>query len=173
MALAATVAIPSCTTKEEQVSKKEINVVSNDRFDPWIEIIPEAIRYNAKVLYQLSGNKPIMAVVKNNGYGLGDVNVAKILEEMPEIVGFAAVKTEACLSIREAGIKKTILHMGMATDQDFSDLAANDIQLSIYNQGMRKLLDRVSNKFGKSVKAHLYIDTGMSRMGIPYHKALP
>ena len=56
-----------------------------EQFDPWIEVFPEAIRYNAKVLHRLSGNRPVLAVIKNNGYGLGDVNVAKILDDTPEM----------------------------------------------------------------------------------------
>lgn len=147
--------------------------ISDDRFDPWIEIIPDALKYNVKVLHKLSGKRPIMAVVKNNGYGLGAENVASIIEDMPEIVGFAAVKTAACISIRESGISKPILHMGLTSDQDFYELAEHDIQLSIYTKNIRKTLEPIATKLGRKIKAHLYIDTGMSRMGIPYHKALP
>lgn len=170
-ALATTFILPACSTNAEQTSTDQRT--SKERFDPWIEVLPNAIKHNVKTLHKLSGNRPILAVIKNNGYGLGDTTVAKIMDDMPEIVGFAAVKTDACLRVRESGIKKPILHMGMATEMDFEELVARDIQLSIYHQGVRKLLDSIAEKAGKSVNAHLYIDTGMSRMGIPYHKALP
>ena len=143
-----------------------------ERFDPWIEIIPDAMRSNINVLYRLANKRPIMAVIKNNGYGLGQENIPKIIENMPEVAGFAAVKTDACLSLREGGVKKTILHMGMATDEDFYDLAANNIQLSIYSDNIRTILDPISKRLGQSVMVHQYIDTGMSRMGIPHRKAL-
>ena len=156
-----------------QTKHVQENLISKDRFDPWIEIIPDAIRYNVKVLYGLANKRPIMAVVKNNGYGLGQENIAKILADMPEVAGFAAVKTAACLSLRESGIKKTILHMGMATDQGFHDLAANNIQLSIYSDNINTVLKPIAKKIGHSIKVHQYIDTGMSRMGIPYNRALP
>ena len=149
------------------------NPVSKDQFDPWIELIPDAMRHNVKVLYNLANKRPIMAVIKNNGYGLGQENVADILADMPEVAGFAAVKTDACIELRDHGVKKTILHMGMATDQDFYELAANNIQLSIYSEHIRKILEPISKKLGYPIKAHQYIDTGMSRMGIPYKKALP
>jgi len=147
--------------------------ISGKRFDPWIEIIPEALISNIKVLHGLTSKRPIMAVVKNNGYGLGQENITRILDDMPEVAGFAAVKTEACLSLRENGTKKPVLHMGMATDKDFYDLAAKNIQLSIYSTNIRKVLEPISKKLGRSIKVHQYIDTGMSRMGIPYQKALP
>lgn len=156
--------------KVKSVTKHQI---TKDRFDPWIELIPESMRYNVRILHGLAAKRPIMVVVKNNGYGLGQDNIAKILGNMPEVAGFAAVKTEACLSLHESAVSKPVLHMGMATDQDFYDLAANNIQLSIYGNKIRWVLDSISKKLGRSIAVHQYIDTGMSRMGIPYQKALP
>ena len=149
-----------------------VKELPNDQFDPWIEIIPEAARFNINVLHRLS-NKPIIAVIKNNGYGLGAEIIAGILDDMPQVAGFAAVKTDACLSLRESGIKKPVLHMGMATEKEFYDLAANNIELSIYSDNIRRTLEAISTKINLKIKVHQYIDTGMSRMGIPYHKALP
>ena len=94
-ALASSFMLSSCSTDHEQAIKPQISL--KDRFDPWIEVLPNAIKHNVKTLHRLSGNRPILAVIKNNGYGLGDVTVAKIMDEMPEVVGFAAVKTDACL----------------------------------------------------------------------------
>ena len=168
-ALATSFALPSFAS----IKQRSLPQTLKDRFDPWIEVFPEAIKYNAKVLYNLSGKKPVLAVIKNNGYGLGDVNIAKILDEVPEVAGFAAVKTNSCISVKESGIKKPILHLGMASDHDFFDLVANDIQLSIYDRRMLQLLETISDKIGRSFKVHLYIDTGMSRMGFPYHCAMP
>ncbi len=157
------------TTRANSFAVKEL---PNDQFDPWIEIIPEAARFNINVLHRLS-NKPIIAVIKNNGYGLGAEIIAGILDDMPQVAGFAAVKTDACLSLRESGIKKPVLHMGMATEKEFYDLAANNIELSIYSDNIRRTLEAISTKINRKIKVHQYIDTGMSRMGIPYHKALP
>ncbi len=157
------------TTRANSFAVKEL---PNDQFDPWIEIIPEAARFNINVLHRLS-NKPIIAVIKNNGYGLGAEIIAGILDDMPQVAGFAAVKTDACLSLRESGIRKPVLHMGMATEKEFYDLAANNIELSIYSDNIRRTLEAISTKINRKIKVHQYIDTGMSRMGIPYHKALP
>ena len=152
---------------------KNINFTKDDRYDPWIEIDPEALKFNVKQLHDLSGKSPILAVVKNNAYGLGLENTAKILDELPEIVGFADLKTDDCLSLRKSGIKKPILMMGMTTEEALYDLVQNDIQPGIYQKDSRKMLEAATKKLGKSIKVHLYIDTGMSRMGIPYHDALP
>ncbi len=173
-AIAVGAALSTISSKSvAQVKPVTKNQITKDRFDPWIEIIPDAMRYNVKVLHGLSNKRPVMTVVKNNGYGLGQENIAGILENMPEVAGFAAVKTDACISLRESGVTKPVLHMGLATDQDFYDLAANNIRLSIYSDKIRTVLEPISNKLGRAIKVHQYIDTGMSRMGIPYQRALP
>ena len=66
VALASTFALPSITPNCKQTKPK--NAIIKDRFDPWIEVLPNAIKYNAKVLYRLSGNKPVLAVIKNNDW---------------------------------------------------------------------------------------------------------
>ncbi len=58
-----------------------------DRYDPWIEIDPSALRHNVGEVARLSGGRPILAVVKNNAYGLGLTIVGRILEPMREIAG--------------------------------------------------------------------------------------
>jgi alanine racemase len=88
-----------------------------DRFDPWLEVDAAALRENVGVISRLVGRRPILAVIKNNGYGLGLTNVAALLEPLPEIVGFAVVKTAAAIALRDAGIRKPVLLMGLFTDE--------------------------------------------------------
>jgi len=151
----------------------KVNQASDNSFEPWIEIDAEALRYNAKKIAALSGNRQILAVIKNNAYGLGTVEIAKILNDFPEIMGFAVVKTEACIKIREAGIKKPVLLMALANDKDEYDLVSMDIQLSIYTDDAQKRMEKLASKLQKPINVHLYLDTGMSRMGMPYHRAYP
>ena len=67
--------------------------IAADRFDPWLEIDPSALRENVATLSRLADGRPILAVIKNNAYGLGLTTVASILEPLPEMRGFAVVKT--------------------------------------------------------------------------------
>ena len=39
------------------------------RFDPWVEVIPSNLGHNVATLRRLGG-RPILAVIKNHGYGL-------------------------------------------------------------------------------------------------------
>jgi alanine racemase len=144
-----------------------------DRFDPWIEVDPEAFAFNVGVISRLAGGRPIMAVIKNNGYGLGLTTVGKILEGFPEIVGLAVVKTEAALALREVGIRKPVLLMALFGDTDGPELVARDVHLCLTTDDAADRVSRAVEKAGKPARTHVYLDTGMSRMGIPYHRALP
>jgi alanine racemase len=151
---------------------KSINTINGaDTLDPLIEVIPSAIISNVQTLHRLSGNRPVLAVVKNNGYGLGVDTIAKILESRPEVAGFAAVKVDECMALRNAGIKKPVLHLGMATENDSKALASNDVTLSVYDTSIQKILESIARSMGKPVRCQAYIDTGMCRMGIPYYRA--
>jgi len=147
--------------------------ISADRFDPWLEIDAAALRSNVAVVSGLAGKRPILAVIKNNAYGLGLTTVASVLDPMPQIKGFAVVKAEAAIALRDAGIRKPVLLMGLFSDKDGEELLRRDVQLSICTDDSASRIVRAAKKAGQPAAAHIYLDTGMSRMGIPYFRALP
>ena len=146
--------------------------VHPDRFDPWIEIDASALRHNVGEIARLGGRRPILAVVKNNAYGLGLAAVGSVLDPMEEVAGFAVVKTSAAIALRQAGVRKPILLMGMFAASDGPELLAHDIQLSLYTDDAADRVQELASRVGHPIAAHLYLDTGMSRMGMPYHRAL-
>ncbi len=147
--------------------------ISTDRHDPWIEVDPAALRHNVREVARLADNRPILAVVKNNAYGLGLTTVARLIEPMPEIAGFAVVKASAAILLRDSGVRKPILLMGLFADSDAVELVSRGITLSLYTDDASERVARLAARVGHPIDTHLYIDTGMSRMGIPYHRALP
>jgi alanine racemase len=147
--------------------------VPQARFDPWVEVDPSLLRHNARQVSRLSGGRPILAVVKNNAYGLGLSTAGPILESLPEVWGLAVVKADAALRLRDAGIRKPVLLMAMCTERDGNELVARDIQLSLYTDDVGMRVAPLAQRSGGPVSAHLYLDTGMGRMGMPYHRALP
>jgi alanine racemase len=144
-----------------------------DRFDPWIEVDPAALRHNVAVLATLAGGRPITAVVKNNAYGLGLTTVAPLLDALPEVAGFAVVKTEAAFALAEIGVQKPVLLMGLFADRDGPDLVRRGVHLSLCTPDAGLRIIRAVRAAGRRAHVHTYLDTGMSRMGIPYHQALP
>jgi alanine racemase len=59
------------------------------------------------------------------------------------------------------------------SDQDGEELLRRDVRLSICTDDAAPRIIRASRNAGKPASAHIYLDTGMSRMGIPYHRAMP
>jgi alanine racemase len=147
--------------------------VSSDRFDPWVEVIPDALAHNVAQVSSLSGGRPILAVIKNNAYGLDLVTTARLLEPMPEIAGFAVVKTDAALALRSGGISKPVLHMGITTPSDGIELVRAGVQPSLYTDDAVRRVEMMASATGAPVDVQVYLDTGMGRMGMPYHRALP
>ncbi len=139
-------------------------------FDPWVEINAENLRHNVGEIARRTSGRPILAVIKNNGYGLGVANVGRLLDGDARITGFAVVKLHEAMSLRDAGIKKPILLMGPFTDDELIDLAARDIMPMVYRDH-GAAFDRAAAKTGRPVRLHVKIDTGMGRVGIPHDEA--
>lgn len=87
---------------------------TTDRFDPWVEVESEALAHNVGEVGRLSSGRPILAVVKNNAYGLEVTTTAALLEPMASVAGFAVVKAEAaenryptdsCGRVRRSGLQ--------------------------------------------------------------------
>ena len=139
-------------------------------FDPWVEVHAGHLKANAAAVHKRSG-VPILAVIKNNGYGAGVVNVARVLEPVPHIHGFAVVKLLEALTLREAGIKKPVLLMGPVGDDDLEELARRNIDLMAYTP-IASALTRASARAGRPVTVHVCVDTGLGRVGVPHGQAL-
>ena len=158
------------TPQEPVVPGKREPASTPDRYDPWVEVIPANLAHNATTLRQLGGS-PILAVIKNHGYGLDYRIVARLLEPRSEIEGFALVRADEALTLREQGVRKPILLMARVTDATMKDLVAHDITLAVYADDEASRLARLD--VSKPTPVHAYVDTGMSRMGIRYDRAMP
>jgi alanine racemase len=146
---------------------------SNDSsFDPWVEIHRENLRHNVQEISRRVASRPILAVIKNNGYGMGVANVAQLLEPQPEIYGFAVVKFHEAMTLRDAGIGKPILLLGPFDERNLEDAVARNIMPMIYTP-LGPALDKIVTKRQKPVPLHICIDTGIGRVGVPYQQASP
>jgi len=109
-------------------------------------------------------------VIKNNGYGLGVVNVATILEPLGAIAGFAVVKLQEAFTLRENGVTKPIVLLGPLAETEIEEAVARAIEPIVYTP-IGTVLERVSTKLRKKVPIHICIDTGIGRVGVPYREA--
>jgi alanine racemase len=140
-------------------------------FDPWVEVHAGHLRANAAAVHRLT-RVPILAVIKNNGYGAGLVHAARALESAPHVRGFAVVKLHEAVALRDAGIRKPVLLMGPADDSEIVELATRDIDFMVYTP-IAQALERAAAQSGRRVRVHVCVDTGLGRVGVPHRQALP
>lgn len=172
-ALAAAPALGAAVDRRVALPADRPVAAEPERFEPWIEVHPTTLRGNAQVLSRLAGGRPIMAVIKNNGYGLGVVQVARALETASEVDAFGVVKVAEAIALREAGIRKPVLLLALFDDAEGESLIRSEVSLSLCVPDIGARVGRAVARARRAARGHFYIDTGMSRMGLPFHAALP
>jgi alanine racemase len=164
------VALTALGARTAAPSQRSEQTAPDSAFDPWVEIVPGNLKHNVAEIARRCGRRPIMAVIKNNGYGMGVANVARILEPEAAVAGFAVVKLHEAHALRDAGIKKPVLLMGPFDEKNLADAAARDIRPMVYTPA-GEMVDRLSAKIGRAVPLHVCVDTGIGRVGVPHEKA--
>jgi alanine racemase len=151
-------------------SRAQTTASSGDSFDPWIEIHRANLAHNVAAVSARVGRRPILAVIKNNGYGMGLVEAARLLEPQSAIHGFAVIKLHEAIALRDQGIRKPVLLMGPVADAELKEIAARDIMPMVYTL-VGDALDRLAAARGRPVPIHVCIDTGIGRVGVPFRDA--
>ena len=144
--------------------------IRHSSFDPWIEIRPDHVRHNVREVSRLVEGRPILAVIKNNAYGMGLLNMARILESETAVIGMAVVKLSEALELRGAGIAKPVLLMGPFDDADLEAAVMRDITPMVYTE-VGDTLDRLAARRQSAAPVQVCVDTGMGRVGISHRRA--
>lgn len=103
----------------------------------------------------------MMAVVKANAYGHGDVLIASHLNQMG-IFSFAVATLEEGIRLRTFGIEGSILILGYTSAYSAAELQRYDLTQTITDLSHASALAQT----GLPLKVELKIDTGMHRLGI-------
>ena len=116
----------------------------------------------------------IITVLKADGYGHGALPLAKEAEKEPRVWGIAVATVEEAMELRRGGIKKPLLILGYTYEEDYDLIAEEELRPTVFKLSMAKKLSQAALRKGKTVKAHIKIDTGMSRIGYrDLEKAVP
>ena len=114
----------------------------------------------------------VMAVIKADGYGHGAVECARALLEKTTDK-FAVATADEAMELRQNGINGKILILGYVFPENFKELVANDVCLTVFDLDTASKLNEVAKAQNKKAKIHLKIDTGMGRIGfLPNEKSL-
>jgi alanine racemase len=135
-----------------------------------VEVDLAAIVANARAIRTLTGTD-IYAVVKADGYGHGAIAVAQALMRAKAAGGFAVSLVEEGVALRDAGITGPILVLGPSSVAGEDEVIGLDLTPVIASDEDLAALGSAARRAGKRVEAHLKVDTGMGRLGVPMAQA--
>ena len=139
----------------------------------WVEIDLARLRNNLRLIRRdLPRHAQLMAVVKDEAYGHGALDVARIaLEESAWGLGLSTL--EEAMALREAGITAPLLLLGERQEAELPWCVEHDLTVCINGPHTVRALARIAAAHDKCVPVHLKIHTGMSRFGVRWDEALP
>lgn len=147
---------------------EEVNGVEEQGFfyrDTWAEIDLDRVKDNVEGLRNhLPANVEIIAVVKANAYGHGDVQISNTALTAGATYLAVAFIDEA-LSLRRKGISAPILVLGASRPQDVRIAAKHNITLTVFQTSWLTEAQEVLSETDQ-LKLHVKLDTGMGRIGI-------
>ena len=73
----------------------------------------------------------MIAVIKADAYGHGAVQIARLIHDYDYIWGFAAATAEEAIHLRQAGITKPILILGIVFDEYYPELVQYEIRPAV------------------------------------------
>lgn len=124
----------------------------------YLEVDLEAILYNyrhLKCFYQ----KNIIAVLKDDAYGVGLVKIAKTLENEEGLIVAINHLNEA-IELRENGFSKEILYLNVFDENDLEILKKYQISVILNSLEQLKLL------VNSPIPFHIKFNVGMNRLGL-------
>lgn len=131
------------------------------------EIDLDAVRFNMEHMKaNLSAETGMYAVVKSDGYGHGAVPIAQEIEALDYLLGFCVATFEEAMILRTSGINKPIVILGYTFPECYEKMAEEEIRPAVFREDMLPELAAAAAAAGKTVKVHIKVDTGMSRIGI-------
>lgn len=142
-----------------------------EKYSAWLEIDLGAIRNNVNKLIQISG-KPVMAIVKANGYGHGMLESA-----LAAVKGGATwcgvARVEEGIALREAGLTCNILVMGFTPADQVIEAIQHGLTLTVYDPQVAKEYAQKARNARKKLCLHVKFDSGMGRLGLFPEDGLP
>ena len=131
----------------------------------WAEIDLESIAHNYRQIRKsLPDGCRFLGVVKADAYGHGAVEVARLLQELG--ADYLAVSClDEALELRREGVYTPMLILGH-TPCEYTDILINEnITQTVTCEAKALEYSAEAVKLGKSLKIHIKLDTGMSRLG--------
>ncbi len=170
----------SCTSDfglEEAPTSQQTNVLptsftrENLPRGAWCEIDLEAIKHNTRLAIQAIGaHRKLCAVVKADAYGHGAPEVAKAAL-FAGASSLAVACVDEAVRLRQAGISAPILVLSQPPASAIPYILEHNIATTVCTAEFAIQLGEAAAAAGTQAPFHLAVDTGMSRIGVPWSEA--
>lgn len=137
----------------------------------WSEVNLDVLKGNVAKIRELCGGKEIIAIVKANAYGHGDVQCAKALNECG-VRHFAVSNLWEAQQLSDNDVTGDILIFGYCDIFLILENLDKNYIFSVGDTDYAKELSEAANENDVKVPVHIKIDTGMSRVGITSEEQL-
>lgn len=127
----------------------------------WIDIDLEALVENGRAIAAHAG-RPLLPMVKADGYGVGAVAAARALESL-DPWGFGVATVEEGRELRRAGISRPVVVFTPLLPSQLPDVRAAGLTPALHHS------DTIRQWSESGLPWHLSIDTGMNRAGISWN----
>ncbi len=128
----------------------------------FFHIHPDRLVRNCRKARQLHGGK-IMAVLKANAYGHGDMECARALSGVAD--GLAVATLEEAIRLRRAGLQDRILLLeGVFEQEEMREVVAHGLMPVIHHRDQLVFM-RSLGPLAASLTVWIKVDTGMHRLG--------
>ena len=132
----------------------------------WAQIDLDAAAHNMRQIRKHVGpDVKIAAVVKANAYGHGSVELAKTFAENGADCFAVSSLDEAVELRRYAHIDNEIFILGHTDARRTEELLTYDIEPAVFNLKNAEFFSQEARRLGKTLRVHIAVDTGMSRVG--------
>ncbi|MDE7362621.1 MAG: alanine racemase [Oscillospiraceae bacterium] len=145
--------------------------MNNFYWRTWAEIDLDVLKGNIAKIAELSRGKEIIAVVKANAYGHGDVQCAKALNKCG-IRHFAVSNLWEAQRLTEEEIEGDILIFGYCDIHLIPENLSKNYIFTVGDTDYAEELSKVALEKNVKIPVHIKIDTGMSRVGITTEEQL-
>jgi alanine racemase len=129
--------------------------------DSYIKININNLIFNINRLQEVSSKK-LIAVIKANAYGCGDIEIAKILKD--NNIDYLAVSSlDEAMNLRNNNVLTNCLVLGFVNQQYVDLCIKNNITITAISLEYVKVLCKQGIA---GLRVHLMVDTGMHRVGL-------
>lgn len=126
----------------------------------WCEVYLNKLENNLFRIKEIIGEKKLIAVVKGDAYGLGIAQISDFIEKKVDIIAVADIE-----EANKVSMEKDVLILSPLCQEGCFENNRENLILSLDNEDILKSLSH-----DEKYRVHIYIDTGMNRMGIKPYK---